>query len=438
MKGERQNKLGRDPKYIESPNEVEWHLRNDRKFDTAKNNYILTSQQSYTTAVECLDLRYEYINPVINIFSKSLIKFFKQVNNAFANLENINETIVQGQNIIKEKAALARAAELKAQLENAEKEREMQEKLAQEKATQERAKHEKLLREKEAIEKELVEKYHSQVQINNGIPASQPTHQTTVVPQKQPLDFDYGTTTESQQEFVFQEEAKFQEPQPYRPQYAPRPRQIKPPPNYPYRDPNQIEEPEYAPRPNPRPEYVPRPNPRPEYESRPIPRNEYAPRPNPRPRYYRNPQNYQPEDEVQPENYQQPISRPQYRPRYQQEPEFQESNDWAMLRPRQNASRPQPRAQPQYSQPQPEYAESGDVFEEMLRSAEPPRYRTPEQMPPRRMATYSAKSNNPFAQQPAPYNTNQYQNRPNPNTYNTGMPQQQARPKQDTYDLFDL
>ena len=142
MKSDRQAKLQK-PGYIESPKDVEWHVRNEKKYDTAKNAYILNSQQAYMKAKECIDLRYDYLNPVMDTFAKNMTRFFKNASNAFTGLVNVHEKIAKGEELIKTRIAEAKAEEI----------RKAQEKLQREKETEERIIREKLEKEREMREK---------------------------------------------------------------------------------------------------------------------------------------------------------------------------------------------------------------------------------------------------------------------------------------------
>eukprot|EP01022_Parablepharisma_sp_SALTPOND_P019381 TRINITY_DN329_c0_g2_i1.p1 TRINITY_DN329_c0_g2~~TRINITY_DN329_c0_g2_i1.p1 ORF type:complete len:441 (+),score=67.28 TRINITY_DN329_c0_g2_i1:3610-4932(+) len=159
MRSDRQAKIAKNPKGIETPKEVEWHMRNDRKYDTAKNNFIMTSQQSYTSGKECLKLRYEYMNPVMAAFSKNLLKYFKGVANAVNGLNNVNDQITKGQEIMKQKAAEEKIKELREAEEKLRKECQQQEKAALEKAEKERLAQEKIKKEREEKERELAMQY---------------------------------------------------------------------------------------------------------------------------------------------------------------------------------------------------------------------------------------------------------------------------------------
>jgi hypothetical protein len=140
MKVDREAKKSKNPMAIETAKEVEWYLRNDRKLETARSNFITISQQSYVSAKECIKLRYDYLLPILDMFSKNMIGFFNGVNSAVMTLPEVSNQIEKGKQIqhkrdIEEKfkelrieeAKLRKLQEMRNQLER-EREEEKQDK----------------------------------------------------------------------------------------------------------------------------------------------------------------------------------------------------------------------------------------------------------------------------------------------------------------------
>ncbi len=354
MRTDRQNKVSRNPKSIETPKEVEWYLRNDRKYDTAKNNYITSSQQSYMSAKECLDLRYEYMNPVMNNFAKYLIKFYKNVDNSFVNLGSINDKIVQGQQIVKQRAEEAKLAELRVAEEKIMKERQDKERAVRDKAEAERLSQEKIIKEREDKERELAAKYGQQYPARpESQPRPRPGGDGARRPRPPPAaaggygEDSYGYPPAADSYDSAAGAGYYDEPQ-----YAPRPA--------------------YRPRPQPRP----RPRPAPQADSYgddmgfgTAPQPGYGTRPAPAARPYAGGDDYY--TEAQPDYYQ-PPPRPALRPP-----------------PRARAPRPAPSA----------YSGAGDNDWGMLQPRPAP---MPAAAPQPAYATYAPDPNDPFAEMDAP------------------------------------
>lgn len=184
MRADRQAKAARNPKNVETPKDAEWYLRNDRKCETAQNNYITMSQQSYTAAKECLDLRFEFMAPVMTAFAGNLAKFFKGTANACSGLASINEKISQAQAAVKRRTEEAKLAELRAAEERVRREREAEEKAARQKLEQDRILQEKLIKERQDAERELAAKYSGTYQTKSA--AAQPQTYTPRRPRPPP------------------------------------------------------------------------------------------------------------------------------------------------------------------------------------------------------------------------------------------------------------
>eukprot|EP00831_Metopus_contortus_P049162 TRINITY_DN4046_c0_g1_i2.p1 TRINITY_DN4046_c0_g1~~TRINITY_DN4046_c0_g1_i2.p1 ORF type:complete len:313 (-),score=52.52 TRINITY_DN4046_c0_g1_i2:643-1581(-) len=143
MKADRAAKFSRDIGYIEPPREVEWHIRNERKLEEAKNGYILTSQQSFNTATESLNLKYNYLNPILDTFAKNITRFFKTSSSSLIHLSTIEEKIQEGIINIKKREDEKKAEEV----------RKIHEMILKEKEEEEKKIKEQLSKEKELEEK---------------------------------------------------------------------------------------------------------------------------------------------------------------------------------------------------------------------------------------------------------------------------------------------
>jgi hypothetical protein len=155
MRVDREMKKARNPTAIETAKDNEWHMRNDRKLDNSRNNFIDTSQQSYSLAKECIRLRYEYMTPVLDNFSKSLMTFFKSAANTVTNLPEVGTQIEKGKQLQKEQEAEERVKELRVEEEKLRKIQEEKEKVATEKLEKEKAEQARIKKELEEKEKEL-------------------------------------------------------------------------------------------------------------------------------------------------------------------------------------------------------------------------------------------------------------------------------------------
>jgi len=340
MRQDRQAKNSKNPKNIETPKEVEWYIRNDRKYDTARSNYILTSMQSYNSGKECLKLRYEYMNPVMLIFSKNLVKFFKGASNSMTGLNNIGEEIARGQEIVKQKAAEDKIRELREAEEKFKKEREEQEKRARDKLEAERLAQEKLRKEREEKEQELATQFGHMYSEE----AQQPIRRPVRPRPPQPQYYDESDPNAYEQDYY--EPA----PRPYAPRRPPPPQQYATYQADPYSGNSSESTDSYASVPAPRyrnsapmPKQYPA---EPYYSEAPPEKDYYQPAPRPRPR-----------------GPMRPIYSPTVAPEPRQQLGYASSGaeDWGILQPKPAA--PISKPPPSYGAPRPEPVDPfGDMF----------------------------------------------------------------------------
>eukprot|EP00826_Nyctotherus_ovalis_P009806 TRINITY_DN12599_c0_g2_i13.p1 TRINITY_DN12599_c0_g2~~TRINITY_DN12599_c0_g2_i13.p1 ORF type:complete len:425 (-),score=95.95 TRINITY_DN12599_c0_g2_i13:132-1406(-) len=161
MKAEREAKRARNPTNIETAKDVEWHLRNDRKLETARCNLITMSQQSYASAKECIKLRFDYMMPILDTFSKNLTKFINGVKNAIVGLPEVPGEIQKARQMQQEKDAEERIKELRIEEEKLRKLQEVREQMAKEKREREQQEQEKMQRELEEKRREILSKFPS-------------------------------------------------------------------------------------------------------------------------------------------------------------------------------------------------------------------------------------------------------------------------------------
>jgi len=263
MKADREMKKAKNPTGIETAKDTEWYLRNDRKLDNSRNNFIDTSQQSYSLAKECIKLRYEYMIPVLDTFAKSVVTFFKTAANSVTSLPEISSQIEKGEQLLKEQEAEERVKELRVEEEKLRKIQEEKEKIAREKSEKEKIEREKIRKELEEKEKEIrgktltAETKLKPYDVRNPTP----TYGDPYYPPEGEDGYqDFYSETKSD---------PYHNPRPARPNY------------YPTHDPYKA---------RPRPSYN-RPPPRPQesyynegYESYYEPRNDFFSQPRPRPR----------------------------------------------------------------------------------------------------------------------------------------------------------
>lgn len=353
MRADREVKKAKNPANIETAKDVEWHLRNDRKLETARSNLITVSQQSYTSAKECIKLRYEYMMPILDTFSKNLTKFFNGTNNAVVNLPEVKGQIEKGRQAQQEKDAEEKIRELRLEEEKLRKLQEVRDQIAKEKRERELKEQEKLQRELQEKQREILAKYspHSSQGAESPPYRRQDSSHSGTNPEDeylQPQDQDTGTSFR----VVASRQARPTGPfANYYPtadsSYSPRPPEVSF-----YSQPVPRTNSYYGGQPRTQGSFYEQPRPEPEYYDAPRPRGNYYRQPQPNAEYMSGGYN---ESYATSSSYQQ-------RPRFTQLP-----SDWnAEQAPLPNRSSYQPHSTQDpfeiaFSQPQPTYQEPGGI-----------------------------------------------------------------------------
>lgn len=325
MRADRELKKARNPTGIETAKDSEWYLRNDRKLENSRNNFIDTSQQSYSLAKECIKLRYEYMVPVLDTFSKSVLTFFKTAANSVTNLPEVSIQIEKGKDIQKEQDAEERVKELRIEEEKLRKLQEEKERIARDKIEKEKAEQEKLRKELEEKEKELKARSLAAERSLRSESTSQP-YGITQNPSPAYQDTYFQAEDEYQDYYSEAKSDPYNAPKPQRPDYyaTQDPYSARPRPSY--------NQPSYA---QPR---AARPRPQENYYDdgydsyfEPQPPKDYysQPRPRPRPPPIRTDPYYAPSESYQQSSY----------------------NDWPAPEPLQTYSRPPSSARNTYDDP---------------------------------------------------------------------------------------
>jgi len=156
MKLDREAKKAKNPMNIETAKEVEWYLRNDRKLETARSNFITISQQSYVSAKEFIKLLYDYMMPILDIFAKSLLKFFNGTGNAVMTLSEISDQIEKAKKMQQDRDTEEKLRELRKEEEKLRRLQETRNQLEREKREREQQEQEKLQQELEKKRRELL------------------------------------------------------------------------------------------------------------------------------------------------------------------------------------------------------------------------------------------------------------------------------------------
>ena len=369
MKSDREAKKARNPTGIETAKDVEWYLRNDRKLETSKNNYITLSQQSYSSAQECIKLRYGYMIPVLDTFSKSVYKFFCAANNSIQGLPRVTDEIAKGKELEKEREAEEKIKQLRVEEEKLRKMQENRERLAKEKVDRERQEQERVKKELEDKQRELQSKYS---------PSETKGSSSNYNNQDQnpyPGTSEFGSSNYGDGYYDNSGGFRTSPPRPPRPSqdqysdfyqtsgpsYRPRPSEsdsyFEPPRSDSYSNPPKAggdyygsskAQGDYYDQPRPRGEYYNQPRPRGEYYDQPRARGEYYDQPRPRGGYYETkpPGEYYNQEPPRNNYYSQPRPRPDqsygennsYRPRprgpdpyYGQKPPYNQDNGSELL-----------------------------------------------------------------------------------------------------------
>jgi len=159
MKEKREVKKAKNP--LETAKDVEWYQRNDRKLETARSNLISLSQESYMSVKKCMKLRCEYMMPMLETFSGSVVKFFNEANNAVMKLSGITEEIERGRQLQQEKEAEEKIRELEIEKERLKQFQEKRNRIEREKREKEQQEEERLKKELEERRYEYESKYSS-------------------------------------------------------------------------------------------------------------------------------------------------------------------------------------------------------------------------------------------------------------------------------------
>lgn len=340
MKVDREMKKARNPTGIETAKDSEWYTRNDRKLDNSRNSFIETSQQSYALAKECIKLRYQYMIPVLETFSKTLLTFFKTAGNAVSNLPEVAVQIEKGKEIQKERDTEERVRELKEEEAKLRKIQEEKERATREKLEREKAEQDRLVKELEEKQRELRAK--SAAAESSQSYSTQPLNPTANY--EESYYPDQGN--DGYQDFY--SEAKGDA------YYTPRPSRPPQQDFYPTQDP-----------------YTSRPRPSHNQPSYPRPRPAPA-RQRPQPSYYEESYEDSYYEPPQPDYYTQPQPRPRPRPRpaparaesYMPSESYesyqpQSYNDWPAPEPLQTYGRPAMSARSAYDDPFAEVFDQG-------------------------------------------------------------------------------
>ena len=93
MRDEKEKAIQRNPRYIEKKSKTDRLLRNERKFETSKGNYLIASQTSFTSSHACISSVISYINPALIRFFRDIVRFYKQTALGLSPLSDLEDVI---------------------------------------------------------------------------------------------------------------------------------------------------------------------------------------------------------------------------------------------------------------------------------------------------------------------------------------------------------
>lgn len=93
LKDEREKAIQKNPRFIENKSKSDQLLRNERKFETSKSNYLISSQATFASATSVTISIENYANPAIIKLFRQYINFFKQLTVGLSPLNDLEELL---------------------------------------------------------------------------------------------------------------------------------------------------------------------------------------------------------------------------------------------------------------------------------------------------------------------------------------------------------
>ena len=93
LKDEREKAIQKNPRFIENKSKSDQLLRNERKFETSKSNYLISSQATFASATSVTISIENYANPAIIKLFRQYVNFFKQLTVGLSPLNDLEELL---------------------------------------------------------------------------------------------------------------------------------------------------------------------------------------------------------------------------------------------------------------------------------------------------------------------------------------------------------
>ena len=93
LKLTKENKIRQDPLFCEKQKDTERLLRNERKLETSKGNYLVSSQTCFSSCSAVVNSKYSYMNPVMVTFTRFLLRYFKTLSTSFSPMGELEDFI---------------------------------------------------------------------------------------------------------------------------------------------------------------------------------------------------------------------------------------------------------------------------------------------------------------------------------------------------------
>lgn len=91
MKSSKEIKLNSNPLYCEKQKASERMLRNERKYETSKGNYLVASQTCFSSSAAVINSKFTYMNPMYIMFTKHIFRYLKSLANGFSPINEIED-----------------------------------------------------------------------------------------------------------------------------------------------------------------------------------------------------------------------------------------------------------------------------------------------------------------------------------------------------------